>query len=75
MQLVLSAYGAEGLVRECFILASIEALHSELQLYALHDLATLTYVEVEHMQSSHIRHMEWVRSVNHRHAEQKMHDL
>ena len=62
---------------ESFIIASIEALHSELQLYALHDLATLTYVyvEVEHSQSSHIRHMEWVWSENYRHAERKMHDL
>ena len=32
---------------------SIEAFHL---LYALHDLATLTYIEVEHAQSSHITH-------------------
>ena len=28
-----------------------QLVHSELQLYALHDLATLTYVEVEHAQA------------------------
>ena len=52
----------------------IEALHSEVKLYALHDMATLTHIKVS-MCSQVTSHMEWVQSVNHRHAEQKMHDL
>ena len=37
-------------------IASIEALHSDqyTQLYALHDLVTLTCIEVEHAQSSQV---------------------
>ena len=39
------------------------------------DLTTLSYAELEHVQSHQYMPVEWVWSINHRHAEQKMHDL
>ena len=39
-----------------------------------YDLMTLSYTELEHVQSHQYMPVEWVWSINHRHAEQKTHD-
>ena len=40
-----------------------------------HDVTTLSNTMLEHAQSHPHALNEWVWSINHRHAEQKMHDL
>ena len=40
-----------------------------------YDLTTLSYTALEHAQSHQHMPVEWVWSINHRHTEQKMHDL
>ena len=48
-------------------------LYCELELF--YDLTTLSNTALEHAQSHQHKLVEWVWSINHRHAEQKMHNL
>ena len=53
--------------------SSVVLQHSTAELF--YDLTTLSNTELEHAQSYQHLLVEWVWSINHRHAEQKRHDL